>query len=362
VPQGPVPQGPVPGKYPMTVRITANLRVSRRIPLLQTLKTSVAVVLAWLISQWLLPGELPIFAAMAAIFVVQPSVNQSLGRALERSLGVVGGVLVALAIGILFGQDSWIVLAATVVCILLAWALKLSPGSANQIPISAMLVLTLGAATPTYARDRIIETIIGAAIAVIINALIVPPVLLTPAHDAVTRLTDEIAATFERVANALLLPQKYADLETLMIQARLLRPMLAKAEKAISQAEESLTLNPRQSRHREVLDADTALYARLVPLVTRALGMTRALRDHYDESLHLEPTVQAFSVELERAAHDLRLLSVVPDAVSAEAAPTVEPPALTAPLMIMTPHPQHWILIGALMEDLRRVREEITGE
>jgi uncharacterized membrane protein YgaE (UPF0421/DUF939 family) len=346
----------------MTVRITANLRVSRRIPLLQTLKTSVAVVLAWLISQWLLPGELPIFAAMAAIFVVQPSVNQSLGRALERSLGVVGGVLVALAIGILFGQDSWIVLGATVVCILLAWALKLSPGSANQIPISAMLVLTLGAATPTYARDRIIETIIGAAIAVIINALIVPPVLLTPAHDAVTRLTDEIAATFDRVANALLIPQKYADLETLMIQARLLRPMLGKAEKAISQAEESLTLNPRQSRHREVLDADTALYGRLVPLVTRALGMTRALRDHYDESLHLEPTVQAFSIELERAAHDLRLLSALPDVSAAEAAPTVEPPALTAPLMIMTPHPQHWILIGALMEDLRRVREEITGE
>jgi uncharacterized membrane protein YgaE (UPF0421/DUF939 family) len=260
----------------MTVRITANLRVSRRIPLLQALKTSVAVVLAWVISQWLLPGELPIFAAMAAIFVVQPSVNQSLGRALERSLGVVGGVLVALAIGIMFGQDSWIVLAATVLCILLAWALKLSPGSANQIPISAMLVLTLGAATPTYARDRIIETILGAAIAVIINAVIVPPVLLTPAHDAVTRLTDEIAATFDRVANALLSPQKYADLETLMIQARLLRPMLAKAERAISQAEESLTLNPRQARHREVLDADTALYARVTSGTNRAGFLDRA--------------------------------------------------------------------------------------
>jgi len=347
----------------MTVRITANLRVSRRIPLLQTLKTSVAVALAWIISMWLLPGELPIFAAMAAIFVVQPSVNQSLGRALERSLGVVGGVLVALAIGLLFGQSSWIVLLAVVLCILLAWALKLSPGSANQIPISAMLVLTLGAATPTYARDRIIETILGAAIAVIVNAWIVPPVLLTPAHDAVTRLTLEVAATFDRVATALLSPQKYADLETLMIQARLLRPMLAKAERAISQAEESLTLNPRQARHREVLDADTDLYGRLIPLVTRALGMTRALRDHYDESLHLEPTVQAFAIELERAAHDLRLLTVAPDGRRADPAGTVvEPPALTAPLMIMTPHPQHWILIGALMEDLRRVREEITGE
>jgi len=343
------------------VRITASLRVSRRIPLLQTLKTTVAVTLAWFVSLWLLPEQLPIFAAMAAIFVVQPSVNQSLGRALERSLGVVGGVLVALLVGLAFGQSSWIVLLAIILCIFLAWALKLSPGSANQIPISAMLVLALGAATPTYSRDRIIETILGAAIAVIVNALIVPPVLLAPAHDAVTRLTEEIAATFERVAAALLVPQKFADLESLMIQARLLRPMLAKAERAITSAEESLTLNPRQAKHRAVLAADTELYGRLAPLVTRALGMTRALRDHYDDSLHLEPTVQAFAIELDRAAHDLRLLTVAEPQGSAARLPA-ELPALTAPLTISTPHPQHWILIGALMEDLRRVREEITGE
>ena len=36
--------------------------------------------------------------------------------------------------------------------------------------------------------------------------------------------------------------------------------------------------------------------------------------------------------------------------------------SITEPLLIMTPHPQHWILIGSLMEDLRRVREEIKGE
>lgn len=331
-------------------------------PFLQTLKTSIAVALAWIVSQWLLPGELPIFAAMAAIIVVQPSVNQSLGKALERSFGVVGGVLVALAIGVLFGQSTWIVLATIVLCLLLAWVLKLSPGSANQLPISAMLVLTLGTATPTYARDRIIETILGAAIALIVNALIVPPVLLAPAHDAVTRLALEVAATFDRLATALLRPQKSGELESLMIQARLLRPMQTKAEQAISQAEESLTLNPRQSRVRQLLDADIELFSHLVPLVMRALGMTRALRDHYDDSLHLEPTVQAFAIELERAAHDLRLLAVAPSTTAEEEETPIEPPALTTPLTIRTPHPQHWILIGALMEDLRRVREEITRE
>ena len=348
------------------MRITGSLRTNSRSPLLQAVKTSVATVLAWLVAQLLLPGDLPIFAAIAALLVVQPSINASLGKAVERSLGVIGGVLVAYGIGLLFGRSSWIVLLAIVLCILLAWALRLSPGSANQIPISAMLVLSIGASTPEYAFDRIIETVIGAGIALIVNVLIVPPVSLVPAHDAVVLLAGEVADTLERIADALLAPQTTPRLEELMIKARLLRPMLGAAERAITQAEESLTLNPRQARHRRELDADVRLYDRLRSLVTRSAGMTRALRDHYDDSLHLEPSVRAFSLELGRAAHDLRLLARhVDDGVDEQAVeepPRTEAPALTAPLTIATPHPEHWILIGALMEDLRRVREEIIGE
>lgn len=340
--------------------MTARLRASNRIPLLQAVKTSVAAVLSWLLAQLLLPGELPIFAAIAALLVVQPSINQSLGKAVERSLGVIGGVLIAFGVALLFGQSSWIVLLVIVLCILLAWALRLSPGTASQLPISAMLVLAIGAATPEYSFARIIETIIGAVIALIVNVLIVPPILLAPAHDAIVLLAREVADTLDRVANALRRSQTPAELTELIITARLLRPMLAAAERAITQADESLTLNPRQARHRLVLDADSELYDRLKTLVTRALGMTRALHDHYDDSLHLEPTVQAFSLELGRAAHDLRLLALsVADPKAERETASIESPALTAPLTIATPHPQHWILIGSLMEDLRRVREEI---
>lgn len=342
------------------MRLTARLRTSNRIPLLQAVKTSVAAVLSWLLAQLLLPGELPIFAAIAALLVVQPSINQSLGKAVERSLGVIGGVLIAFGVALLFGQSSWIVLLVIVLCILLAWALRLSPGTASQLPISAMLVLAIGAATPEYSFARIIETIIGAVIALIVNVLIVPPILLAPAHDAIVLLAREVADTLDRVANALRRPQTPAELTELIITARLLRPMLAAAERTITQADESLTLNPRQARHRLVLDADAELYDRLKTLVTRALGMTRALHDHYDDSLHLEPTVQAFSLELGRAAHDLRLLALsVADPKAEWETASIESPALTAPLTIATPHPQHWILIGSLMEDLRRVREEI---
>ncbi|MEB0015111.1 hypothetical protein QN416_26300, partial [Glaciimonas sp. Cout2] len=83
-------------------------------------------------------------------------------------------------------------------------------------------------------------------------------------------------------------------------KARLLRPMLNKAEKALKSAEESLTLNPRHTTNRRLLDVDEEFYNPLTSLVTRAIGMTRSLRDHYDHYLHLEPTVLAKTLKLSR--------------------------------------------------------------
>ncbi len=250
-----------------------------------------------------------------------------------------------------------------VISIILAWALKLTPGTANQVPITAMLVLSVGASTPDYAAARIIETIIGAIIGVVVNIVIVPPVLLAPAHTSVLRLANEIAATLERLATALVVNQTTAGLNELLLEARLLRPMEKKADAALVQGRESLTLNPRQSKHRRVLEHDDELFARLRPLITRALGMTRAFHDHYDDSLAAEPTIRAIADELERSAHDLRLLARDPDAPQPEPdTRTAGIPVLTAPLVISTPDPRHWVLLGSLMEDLRRIHDEITGE
>lgn len=339
----------------------ASLQASTRLPLLQVVKSAIAMVLAWFVAGLFLPTELPIFAAIAALLVVQPSVNQSIGRAIERSIGVIVGVVIAYVIGLLFGTNSWIVLLAIVISIFLAWALKLTPGTANQVPITAMLVLSIGS-TPDYAFARIVETIAGAIIGVIVNIAIVPPVLSGPAREAVHRLAVETAATLERLANALSSPRTPAQLDELLITARLLRPMQTKADAALAQARESLTLNPRQSRHRTMLDDDEALFARLGPVITRALGMTRAFHDRYDDSLYAESTVEAIADEMSRAAHDLRLLARDPgDAPDEPSTDTAGIPALTAPLRIATPSARHWVLIGSLVEDLRRIHDEITG-
>ncbi|TXN32825.1 FUSC family protein [Lacisediminihabitans profunda] len=344
------------------MRLIASLRASSRSPILQVLKTSVAAIVAWLLCVLLLGQPLPIFAAIAALLVVQPSVNQSLAKGIERSVGVVFGVLLAYGAGALFGHSSWIVLGIIVVSLLLAWALRLSPGSANQIPISAMLVLAIGVQTPGYAVNRIIETVIGAVVGLAVNAAIVPPVLLTPAHDAVQSLAAKVAASLRALARSLREPQDDAQLAAILEDARALRTLKDSAADALDRAEESLMLNPRRGRHRSLLERDRDLLAILGPLVTRVIGMARALHDRYDPELVHDRVAVSIGVELDRAAHDLELLARPLRSLPPLTAPiTAELPALTAPLVVASPDSQHWILVGSLLEDLRRVREEIIG-
>lgn len=342
------------------MRFSERFRATRRAPILQVLKSAVATVAAWLIAGWLIPGPLPVFAAIAALLVVQPSVNQSLGKAIERSIGVIAGVVIASTLGLVFGPNSWVILAAILVALLAAWAARMTAPTANQVAISAMLVLALGGTSPEYALDRVLETLIGAVIGIVVNALIVPPVLTAPAREQLSRLGSELASSVDRLGDALLAPQSPADLTELMLEVRLMRPMRDAAGAAISDAEESLTLNPRRSAHRGDLSEQRRLLMRLSPIVTQVGGMTRAFVDHYDDGLAGEPTVRAIAEQLHRVAHDIRLAVHLAE-VDPEPLTSVIP-ALTAPLQVAAPKSEHWILLGSLLEDLRRIREELLSD
>lgn len=342
-------------------RYAKVIQTEGRNPLLQVLKTAAAAAIAWTVGLILLPGQLPVFAAVAAIIVVQPSVNQTFAKGLERTVGVIAGVVVASLTQLALGDSAWVVLIAIVVSLMVGWALRFSQTTTVQIPISAMLVLAIGAQTPGYAVERILETILGALIAIVINVVVVPPVRIQPAHDAVIALGREVANSLDDIARLIETPSTSAERMGALVEARLLTAMLAKARAAVTAGEESLRFNPRGGAHQRLLETDEALLTTLQVLVSRVPGMVRAINDHYDETLHTEPTAAGLGTELRRASHDLRLV------VEGSGLPGVEPlpveddvPALTSQLRVLRPSQTHWVLIGSLMEDLRRVHEVIV--
>lgn len=345
--------------YGVVMRLTA-VRASTRDPVLQLVKTALATMLAWVLAGAVVAdGPPPVFAAIAAMLVVQPSLQQSFTKGIERSVGVIAGVVLATLLAMAFGTASWVVLIAVTSALVLSWALRMTTGSANQVAISALLVLALGSSTPDYALYRVVETIIGAVIGVVVHLVLVPPVALAPARRALDDLGEETARALDRLATALVSHLSRRERQELLADARRLRELQDSAAQALEDAEDSLTLNPRGRRHQDEVTSMRQGVADLGKIVAQTRGMTRAFVDHYDEDVSTEPAVQGISEELRRAAHDTRRQLRL--AIADPAAPPYDEtsPALTAPLDISAPSGMRWILVGSLMEDLRRVRYEL---
>lgn len=349
-------------QYGEHVSLVSNVQLKKRIPILQLVKTIVATLLAWFAALAIYPHEQPIFAAIAAIIVIQPSINQSLGKALERSTGVILGVAIALGASLAFGNQGWLVLLAIIVAFIAGWALKFTPGTANQIAISAMLVIAIGSATPEYSLGRIVETFIGASIAFVVNAVIVPPIDIEPSRKAIATLGSNIAEILEDIGSVLRRSTSHEVIQNIYVRARDLRPQLNRAQTTLRNAQEGLRFNVFKGKHADELAKEAALLQQLSIIVTRVIGVAHGVRDHYDDSVIAEPGIAQIAEELMRSGHDLRLL--VRDAglpATNQSHPdTQELPALTEPIQLSPPSGLNWVLIGFLMENLRRIRDEIT--
>lgn len=338
-------------------RLTGRFTVRVRPSWFQLAKAAAAAILTWFVCAALFDTDLPIFGAIAALIVMQDSVDDSLTKGIERVVGVLVGVSVALGAATVFGAQSWLFIAAIIVAMAVGWLLRMTPASTNQVAISALLMIALGGLQLDYGIERLFETAIGALTGVLVNAFVVAPVRTSPVRTAITGLTTSTADVVRKLADSLDAPRDRDWLEDMLAEARALTVRRTEVHALLRTARESLRFNPRSRRYRESLLEDDQLFQRLQHIVTQVVGMARALSDNYDAELVTDISVIGLAQELRRVAHDLELL--IPETTSAEHQP--EMPALTKPYTIPQPHPTHWVLIGSLMEDLRRLRGRVTG-
>jgi hypothetical protein len=211
---------------------------------LRTAKTTLAAVISWELAR-LLPGsQPPVLAPLTALLVTQLTLVKTITGSLQRVASVTAGVLLALAAADLLGLHWWSV--GLVIFVSLAVGQVLRLGSHRiEMAVSALLVMTLGG-TPGVARTRVLETLIGAAVGVLVNVVLVPPVYIRPASEAIYGLADDMARVLEGAAADLAEGWSGEDAYERLREARELDGEVGEAREAISQAEDSLRLNPRR--------------------------------------------------------------------------------------------------------------------
>ncbi|WP_051581396.1 FUSC family protein [Pseudonocardia acaciae] len=232
-----------------------------RTPGLRTAKTTLAAVLSFVVADLLHTTDQPILAPLTALLVVQLTLYGTFAHGLDRIASVVTGVLVAVGVASLTGLTWWSLGLVVGVSLVVGRVMRLGP-HLLEVPISAMLVLAaagigssssmLGAfGAETAAVGRVVETLIGAAIGIIVNVVIAPPLYIQPADDAIGELVGKLEAYAREFAVALRGDWTRAEASRFLQRARDLGAEVRRADLQLARTEESARLNPRGRAARE---------------------------------------------------------------------------------------------------------------
>jgi uncharacterized membrane protein YgaE (UPF0421/DUF939 family) len=228
---------------PAARRFWARLRGGQTIPGLRTMRLTLATVSAYVVAGLLLrTGEAPVVAALTALLVVQMTPYQTVKSGWQRIGSVIAGVLVAVLLSTVVGLTWWSLGVTVLASLIIAHVLRLGD-HALEVPISAMLVLTV-AGHSELGFARVYETLIGAGVGVLVS-LLTPQVYVQPAGDAIGALATEISQLLRSMAADL---EREWTSETAMRglkRARELQDVVARARQALARAEDSVRFNAR---------------------------------------------------------------------------------------------------------------------
>ncbi|GGZ45796.1 FUSC family protein [Streptomyces subrutilus] len=209
----------------------------------QALRSTAAAVVSYVVALRLSSEPAPLTAPLTALLVVQVTLYTTLTTGVRRVNSVVAGVLIAIGFSALVGLTWWslgLIILASLVVGRFVKAGEFVP----EVAISAMLVLGVSRVADT-AWDRVLETLIGAAVGLAFNVLFVPPVWVRPASEAINDLAARMRTLLLHIADESGSATTVEKAAARLHEARRLDNDIAQVDGALRQAEDSLRLNPR---------------------------------------------------------------------------------------------------------------------
>ncbi|RDV13991.1 hypothetical protein DXT99_16970 [Pontibacter diazotrophicus] len=274
---------------------------------LQIFKTALAAALSWFVATNLLQADYPFFAALAAILTVQVTVADSVDKATQRFIGIVGGVVLSMLMGHWFNVGAISIFFVILLGMGISKALRMNPQVISQVAISSFLVLAFGQSEEGYAFARIIETILGSGIAVLINGLIVPQNAIPDVERSIITFS-RLSATTLKSLNVLL-DNNGKNRKTGRSEVDALIKETDRCHQTLQLAEQSLKYNLFLTHKRTRLSRLAVGISKLEHITVQIRGMRRGLSD-----LQLN---EVFQLEYDNIRQLKRAMGATADCVAA---------------------------------------------
>jgi hypothetical protein len=235
---------PQTGPIATAARAVTLVRLRRQPTAQFVARLTATAIFAYLLASMLPGSSRPVLAPLTAVLVVQATLYQTVRNAVQRVASVVAGVLVALVLSAAVGFTWWSLSLTIAAALVVGSVLKLGD-HVLEVPISAMLILSLD--TRTAVVERVVDTLVGAA-AGLAAGLVLSPVRTQPAQDAIADLSRRMAGLLEEIAAGLRGEPGPGETEGWLARARALTGEIQRVDDALGEAEDSLRLKPRPLR------------------------------------------------------------------------------------------------------------------
>ncbi|MGG1679645.1 aromatic acid exporter family protein [Neobacillus sp. NRS-1170] len=154
-------------------------------------KTGIAIVLSLYLAQ-LLHSPSPVFAAIAAIFAIQPTIYRSYLTIIEQIQGNIIGAIMAVIFVLLLGNHYIVVGLAAIIVILLNLKLKLEKNIGLSLVTLISIMEIQGGSFIQFAGIRFTTIMIGVFSAFLVNLVFMPPKYENKLYLKIADTTEEI--------------------------------------------------------------------------------------------------------------------------------------------------------------------------
>ncbi len=186
----------------------------------QVLVTSIAAAIAWQVGDRAFTNG-GLVAAVVASLTVRSSLHKSTREGLGQIVGSTVGAGAALGALHYFGSGLITVGITVLISLVAARALHLGEVATINVPVTALIVLGPGL-SETTASNRLLSTLIGAAIAIVLSTFAHPKTPAGRTIDRVSSLTDRCAGLLAQMAEGLIDGYSLDEAGRWLARARLL--------------------------------------------------------------------------------------------------------------------------------------------
>ncbi|RJL24797.1 FUSC family protein [Bailinhaonella thermotolerans] len=239
------------------------------------LRATAGCLIAWGLAQYVFHVKMPILAPVGVLMTTAATAYGTAVRALQQVGAAVLGFGAAFALVALIG-NGFAAMAVLVFLGLVVSRLVRLPAQNVQLPVTALLVLTMGSG---YGLARFLDVVLGAAVGLVVNILFWPPRHVERAAADLADAAEELAVLLDDMAGGVRDTWDHADSRGWLDRARDLTLTLTEARESAEEAEESLKLTPARRRLARRLPRISAAAAGLDHVTQQVRGIARALND-----------------------------------------------------------------------------------